>query len=248
MDQELHNALEENFYILTIHDEVSSIYSCRLFAKISSFERKLKELIILVYISEYGTSFYHTAIEKTNLGEKVYRELKKEIEEVTKVDFIQESIWKMELGALYKFLFEDDIQERYKKRLETCDDIERPFMEHIYEYLIENHIEYEWEYLFEQHTLGWNAKEDVTIIKKCRNHISHANIIRHAEYVECIDTLKRADGALSDAITAINPGEGYKTVSYISQNTEMTPHGEGVAGQISSRNIALDYKVILEAN
>lgn len=187
----------DKYYIIIVYDGSSEYYCCELSKKLSSIERKLRQLIYLTVLAVYGKDW----VKNTITGE-----MKNRVAEVSRSsnnsDYIERSLEHFTFQDYIEYLFEERVDKSLDLLfVEIQDAVENKKMEQkdLLSIISQGKKRSLWEKLFSQLDIE-NIKNDIEKIRQLRNTVMHNKEISNTKYEEANILLNKVINNLDKAI------------------------------------------------
>lgn len=187
----------DKYYIIIVYDGSSEYYCCELSKKLSSIERKLRQLIYLTVLAVYGKDWVKNTITS---------EMKNRVAEVSRSsnnsDYIERSLEHFTFQDYIEYLFEERVDKSLDLLfVEIQDAVENKKMEQkeLLSIISQGKKRSLWEKLFNPLDIE-NIKNDIEKIRQLRNIVMHNKEISNSKYEEANILLSKVSNNLNKAI------------------------------------------------
>ena len=119
IDKKINKFMRDNYIVITSYDCISEFYCNKIYKKLNNFERKLKELIFIIYTFSYGVNYFERNFSD-ELKLKVKQERDKSISTDTKdIEQLKQSLYELDYNDIMKLLFTpkwllDDEKDKFR--------------------------------------------------------------------------------------------------------------------------------------
>ena len=184
--------------IVTTYDSISEYYCEKIYPKLATFERLLRELLFKVYITRFGKEYYEDAQFAKEIAEKA----KQDIGERSsgKADrrrrYPQEFFYAFDLSDIQKVLFErtwtKEDEEKHRSYLDGHPNLSLLTDSEIRTFIVENKPKSDWERYFCRIIKDQQVEDQLNKIRINRNLVAHNKFFYKDSYEETeklLDTL-----------------------------------------------------------
>ena len=140
--------------VVTTYDSISEYYCDKIYPKLATFERLLRELLFKVYITRFGKEYYEDAEFAKEVAEKAKQDIGERSSGKTdrKRRYPQEFFYSSDLSDIQKVLFErtwtKEDEERHRSYLDGHPDLSLLSDSEIRAFIVENKPKSDWERYF----------------------------------------------------------------------------------------------------
>lgn len=207
IDKKINKFMRDNYIVITSYDCISEFYCNKIYKKLNNFERKLKELIFIIYTFSYGVNYFERNFSD-ELKLKVKQERDKSISTDTKdIEQLKQSLYELDYNDIMKLLFTpkwllDDEKDKFRlieriKKDELSTNELGDFIEDI-------RPKSDWDRLFlPQIGEISNIEESIDKLRKLRNKVAHCKFFRKENYEECLELLKILNKEINKALKIV---------------------------------------------
>ena len=207
IDKKINKFMRDNYIVITSYDCISEFYCNKIYKKLNNFERKLKELIFIIYTFSYGVNYFERNFSD-ELKLKVKQERDKSISTDTKdIEQLKQSLYELDYNDIMKLLFTpkwllDDEKDKFRlieriKKDELSTNELRDFIEDI-------RPKSDWDRLFlPQIGEISNIEGSIDKLRKLRNKVAHCKFFRKENYEECLELLKILNKEINKALKIV---------------------------------------------
>lgn len=168
--------LQKYYYYIKEYDGISESFCIRLYPKYAQFERKLRQLILLVLTKAYGKSWTDETIP-----EGMMKKLKENSKGNLNLNSVLEN---MDLATLEEYLFEKR-EPKYKEIISTdlsAEKVEKMSKEELCIVIEKMRATSLWERNFSSFGDGELWEDRIKSIHEVRNKVAHQKTITEQEY------------------------------------------------------------------
>lgn len=200
MDDALLKSKEQEYIsILRVYDGTSAVYCEKLYPKLSIFERRLRQLILLVLTKAFGTAWRNKTI-----SDELLNDMKSKAKSKGSLS-LSDTLEQFDLAEMESYLFEKrevDYKEYLEKQL-SHENIINMSKEEICDVLNEMRPCSLWERNFSWlgDQLDW--QKQILNVHKFRNKVAHSKRITNEVYVSANKALNKLNKSLNDSIGKI---------------------------------------------
>lgn len=210
IDTSLCNRLDEiGSVVITSYDSISEYYCNKIYKKLNSFERCLRQLMFNIYTFSYGLKYY-----EINFNENIKGKIKKNVRQnkdksiaisSNTIEELKQSLYQLEYSDITDLLFspkwkEDDevLKESIINKISKSE-----LDEDIISDLENLGPKSDWDRLFKP-IVGDinNLNESINDIRVLRNKVAHCKFFRKNDYEYCDKKLMEMNKYLNKAIKA----------------------------------------------
>ena len=207
IDKKINKFMRDKYIVITSYDCISEFYCNKIYKKLNNFERKLKELIFIIYTFSYGVNYFERNFSD-ELKLKVKQERDKSISTDTKdIEQLKQSLYELDYNDIMKLLFTpkwllDDEKDKFRlieriKKDELSTNELRDFIEDI-------RPKSDWDRLFlPQIGEISNIEGSIDKLRKLRNKVAHCKFFRKENYEECLELLKILNKEINKALKIV---------------------------------------------
>ena len=207
IDKKINKFMRDNYIVITSYDCISEFYCNKIYKKLNNFERKLKELIFIIYTFSYGVNYFERNFSD-ELKLKVKQARDKSISTDTKdIEQLKQSLYELDYNDIMKLLFTpkwllDDEKDKFRlieriKKDELSTNELRDFIEDI-------RPKSDWDRLFlPQIGEISNIEGSIDKLRKLRNKVAHCKFFRKENYEECLELLKILNKEINKALKIV---------------------------------------------
>ena len=207
IDKKINKFMRDNYIVITSYDCISEFYCNKIYKKLNNFERKLKELIFIIYTFSYGVNYFERNFSD-ELKLKVKQARDKSISTDTKdIEQLKQSLYELDYNDIMKLLFIpkwllDDEKDKFRlieriKKDELSTNELRDFIEDI-------RPKSDWDRLFlPQIGEISNIEGSIDKLRKLRNKVAHCKFFRKENYEECLELLKILNKEINKALKIV---------------------------------------------
>lgn len=207
IDKKINKFMRDNYIVITSYDCISEFYCNKIYKKLNNFERKLKELIFIIYTFSYGVNYFERNFSD-ELKLKVKQERDKSISTDTKdIEQLKQSLYELDYNDIMKLLFTpkwllDDEKDKFRlieriKKDELSTNELSDFIEDI-------RPKSDWDRLFlPQIGEISNIEGSIDKLRKLRNKVAHCKFFRKENYEECLELLKILNKEINKALKIV---------------------------------------------
>ena len=207
IDKKINKFMRDNYIVITSYDCISEFYCNKIYKKLNNFERKLKELIFIIYTFSYGVNYFERNFSD-DLKLKVKQARDKSISTDTKdIEQLKQSLYELDYNDIMKLLFIpkwllDDEKDKFRlieriKKDELSTNELRDFIEDI-------RPKSDWDRLFlPQIGEISNIEGSIDKLRKLRNKVAHCKFFRKENYEECLELLKILNKEINKALKIV---------------------------------------------
>lgn len=195
------NIIDSKYIVIISYDAISEFYCNLAFPSLNEVERKLRNLILNIYVERLGAEYYKEVISSEFVNKNIKRmKVDNEPLEEKEKRIIQEFFYNIELGETINALF--------TQRWTTLDE------EEYKKGNIPNQKRSDWERYFSNFSIGDQVNSLIVSFKLYRNEIAHCKFHRKKDYDEYINIANELNNVLDKAI------EESESKDFVSRNVE----------------------------
>ena len=215
---------ELNKYYISIisYDSVSEFYCDKLYPFFNEFERKLRNLLFLIYTTNFSLNYYLSTTSK-ELQDKISKgtkEIKKDFVNYSKDEAkIKFAFYTLTYSDIENLLFTehvlDDDQIYLKQFIKDDVDLSALSEEQIRLIINKGIIKSDWDIYFGD-KFSTDFKSVLSNLQKYSNSIAHCKFVTKTQYNDCLKSIKEAIKTVDRAIQLTQENDfKSKNVTYI---------------------------------
>ena len=241
IDKEIMTSAKQKYFTcIRVFDGVSESYCERLYPRYSKFERKMRQLVLLVLTKAFGASWDKETISKKEMDSLKEIARKKVVDEKTKERNIpiSEILEQMDLYTLEKYLFERrevEYGEFFKTYLskDKLLEMEKNDICNVIDKMRPKSL---WERHFEQFGKQNEWEERIKSVHEVRNYVAHNKTVSNEEYQVTVKRLSIINKKLEETIKKIEDQE-FNDLTIVDIAESFAALAKGLSGIIKKYDI-----------
>lgn len=200
------SAFEKHYISIISYDSVSKYYCNKLYPFFNEFERKLRELLFLIYTTRFSLDYY-LATTSQDLQRKIKEGsaiIRKDFRNYPKDDAdIKYAFYSLTYSDIENLLFSkhtsEDNQDYIKNLLENTKDLSSLSDKELRQSLEKGILKSDWENFFGDKIFD-DFKTILNTLREFRNNVAHCKFVTKEQYDKCIKILKSTIKTIDKAI------------------------------------------------
>lgn len=199
------NDINEEYIIIKSYDKISEYYCNMIYPKLSTFERKLRKLLYLIYTGRFEKDYFKkTTSEALQSAIKGKIQSKENNKKKRELDYAKVFFESFDFGELQHLLFEkrwtelEDLEVNNflqdNKNLSLLSDKE------LREFILSIKPKSDWERFFENKGLSNDISEVIKEIGALRNKVAHNKAFSKDQYNKLKELLEKTEKEIDEAI------------------------------------------------